>query len=684
MISKRVLHLCQAHETVSSVLAKDPSQAPGDVIKRLYGQEDARRHADASDTDDPEASANPLELALKCGRWGPTEPSTLFLQAFADALSCLDSDPMAGVVSPPLMGSHGSVPLTIVAPLQDIVRHCSNLIVRAEREVFLITCSWSPSAAQRLIKNALIELSKRAERRGQRVTVKVMYDKPSLGNIFNSHQRIKSRTFASHSIQLPAPEEVPFLDLEVTSLHRLVLGTLHAKFCIVDRRIAAIMSNNIEDNDNMEMMTHLEGPVVDSIYDTALITWNNPLLAQSPPHEASVAEDGSSIPNQDPERPEIPDRQQERYDGQIMSQVGTCPDLPEHTAEDPHYDDDIAGEIARIQSCYSNKPDETRLQATNRQLNMAVEHPIQPTGSDIQDEEEMTPYVETLTLEPVPIALVCRPPYGPIDSKSLHVPQNEAWLSLLRNARKDIFIQTPDLNAAPLMKALADALKPIMMSLVPRQGSCVLRANVLKLCTIQFTRSYFSKSVSMTRNYSSKVGTAGDASPKAQPAWLQNNGVAGPPHPLQNRPLKRLPTGTLLRNIILGKLFTVPLLMNTGVAAINLMAETKNPILDPDRNPILRRIMRFAIYDHFCSGITQQETIGGIAKIKAMGLTGVILNHAKEVTVDKDPMRGKGEVNAAVASKEDEDNVADWLDRNLKTIEMLGKDDFVGLKQVQP
>ncbi|KAM6511439.1 hypothetical protein FALCPG4_016442 [Fusarium falciforme] len=459
MISKRVFDLCQVHETVSSALAKDPSQAPGDIVKRLYGQEDAGQRTDASDTNDPVASVNPLELALKCGRWGPTEPSTLFLQAFADALSCLDSDPMAGVVSPPLMGSHGIVPLTIVAPLQDIVRHCSNLIVRAEKEVFFITCSWSPSVAQRLTKNALIELSKRAERRGQRVMVKIMYDKPSFGNIFSPHQRVKPKTFTSHSIQLPSPEEVPFLDMEVISLHRLVLGTLHAKFCIVDRKIAAIMSNNVEDNDNMEMMTHLEGPVVESIYDTALITWNNPLVAKPPSPNSPVAEGGLSASTQDLRRLEILDHEQRHNGSQIVSEDGTCPELPEHTPESPHYDYDIAGEITRMQSCYSNKSDETRLQAANRQLNLAVKNPIQPTGPDIQDGDEMTPYIKTFTTKPVPIALVCRPPYGPINSKSLHVPQNEAWLSLIRNARREIFIQTPDLNAGPMMTALADALK---------------------------------------------------------------------------------------------------------------------------------------------------------------------------------------------------------------------------------
>ncbi|RSL43271.1 hypothetical protein CEP54_015145 [Fusarium duplospermum] len=276
--------------------------------------------------------------------------------------------------------------------------------------------------------------------RGQRVMVKIMYDKPSLGNIFNSHQWVKPKTFSSSSIQLPAPEEVPFLDVEVMSLHRLVLGTLHAKFCIVDRKMAAIMSNNVEDNDNMEMMTHLEGPVLPS-YEDPMDKGSSPI---SKPGLQGV---------------DIVDHGHGRHENQVVSQGSAYPELPEHTPEDPHYDDDITGEIARMQSCYSNKPDETRLQATNRQLNLAVQHPIQPTGPDIEDGEEMTPYIETSTTDPVPIALVCRPPYGPINSKSLHVPQNEAWLSLIRNAEREIFIQTPDLNAPPLMIALADALK---------------------------------------------------------------------------------------------------------------------------------------------------------------------------------------------------------------------------------
>jgi hypothetical protein len=46
---------------------------------------------------------------------------------------------------------------------------------------------------------------------------------------------------------------------------------------IVDRKMALLNSNNIQDRPNMEMMIHLEGPIVDSLYDTALISWFRPM-----------------------------------------------------------------------------------------------------------------------------------------------------------------------------------------------------------------------------------------------------------------------------------------------------------------------------------------------------------------------------------------------------------------------
>jgi hypothetical protein len=75
------------------------------------------------------------------------------------------------------MGSTGVVPLTIVAPLPDLCRHLANCIARAEHEVFLGTNFWIYSNASTLVTNAIRELSKRAGERGQKVVMKMVYDR---------------------------------------------------------------------------------------------------------------------------------------------------------------------------------------------------------------------------------------------------------------------------------------------------------------------------------------------------------------------------------------------------------------------------------------------------------------------------------------------------------------------------
>lgn len=51
------------------------------------------------------------------------------------------------------------------------------------------------------------------------------------------------------------------------------MGTFHAKFMVIDRRIACVSSNNIQDRVNLELNIHLEGPIVESFYDMALLSW---------------------------------------------------------------------------------------------------------------------------------------------------------------------------------------------------------------------------------------------------------------------------------------------------------------------------------------------------------------------------------------------------------------------------
>jgi len=167
------------------------------------------------------------------------------------------------------------------------MRHYAELIVRAEAEIILATNYWENSASSSVMADALRKLSKRVQaRNGAKVVMKLMYDR---GNL---RQAVKNRIIVKpvywSRIGLPTEDEIPGVALEIINYHRPLVGTFHAKYLIVDRRVACLNSNNVQDRPNVEMMVQLEGPVVDSIYDMALISWSNamkpplPFLAKVP------------------------------------------------------------------------------------------------------------------------------------------------------------------------------------------------------------------------------------------------------------------------------------------------------------------------------------------------------------------------------------------------------------------
>jgi len=129
-ISDKVYNLCRSTSTVSSELAKDPTLSPGKAASRLYdGDEKISVLEKKPPTERVSATPEDLERAYQCGKFGATRPSELFLRIFHDAVCTLEHDPLMGVASPPLMGSCGVLPLTIIGPLPDVCRH----IVRRDR-----------------------------------------------------------------------------------------------------------------------------------------------------------------------------------------------------------------------------------------------------------------------------------------------------------------------------------------------------------------------------------------------------------------------------------------------------------------------------------------------------------------------------------------------------------------------
>ncbi|KAG9238503.1 hypothetical protein BJ875DRAFT_40619 [Amylocarpus encephaloides] len=623
MVSEKVYQLCRTSESVSAVLARDPTIAPSDAWKALFAQHD-KECAGASVTKAHHDAATPEDLkrAYNCGKWGPKEPSELFLRLYHDALCTIDKSVSGCMVSPSLMGSCGTVPLTVISVVPDIMRHMSNLIVRAEKEVVLATNYWQNSIASKYITNAMKELSNRASARGERIVFKLEYDRGSAKQVLDNHMEVTEEEYLGKAISLPTKNEIPNLDLQVINYHRPLVGTFHSKYMVVDRKYAVLQSNNIQDNDNMEMMIHLEGPIVDSLYDMALISWSKKLEPPLPSHnspavhgdlssfggtkeydptsvrdgvikESSDARHSSKIQDQqfdkhgsdtidpasrtklngiinsglpniltgpstsdsvtrpangerkmgesrdktnrlpneqnlhfgfekdglrktellrenaraaittgdvehivhqetrdgtsnktfnsidktnssnsngsaDPNRggSKGPDIQSRRYFGsgeQIIPQFqiehpssGENP-LPEHTTEDPHYDKDIAGEISRVQTAVSPNPTETRVQSVTRHLNHTKNVGFTGNASECEPHHEMAPYIPHPVQEHFPIAMVCREPYGTPNHQSVYNPQNEVWLSALRNAKNNVFIQSPTLNAEPLVPAIIEA-----------------------------------------------------------------------------------------------------------------------------------------------------------------------------------------------------------------------------------
>ncbi|KAJ4366777.1 hypothetical protein N0V83_007302 [Neocucurbitaria cava] len=461
-ISDKIFQFCTDPNSVSALYARDPTQSPEDYAKKLYGGQ----HYAITEKKPPHErralTKEDMDRARQCGNWGKTEPSELFLHCFHDALCSLEHDHLAGVISPSLMGSHGIIPLTILAPLPDIARHMANLIARAEKEVFLATNFWVSSNASRLITDSLLELSKRAGERGQRVVVKVMYDRGNIKQVVDNHQIMSVSQYTSDAVKLPSPDQIPHIDMEVQNFHRPMLGTFHSKYMVVDRRIAIVQSNNIQDNDNLEMMTHLEGAIVDSFYDVALLSWERapkpPLPCHNDPAMAATTNTFS--------HPSFLGLFDEN--GKLKVPSAGNPDSlmgqgHEHqamnTAGDPHYDTDIGAEIRRLQSALSPQNGETQMSKVSKHLNLATKLDLQGTAPDCPPDEEMTPMIPHKVHEPFPIAMVNRRPWGAINHACVNVPQNEAWLSALRNAKSSVFIQTPDLNAEPLIPAIKEAVR---------------------------------------------------------------------------------------------------------------------------------------------------------------------------------------------------------------------------------
>lgn len=85
MIPPRVYEICRNGISVSSELAKNPTEAPSIICERIFPVNGKAKpatngagHIDTKSNSAGEKSE--LEAASNCGNWGSSKPSQLFLQ----------------------------------------------------------------------------------------------------------------------------------------------------------------------------------------------------------------------------------------------------------------------------------------------------------------------------------------------------------------------------------------------------------------------------------------------------------------------------------------------------------------------------------------------------------------------------------------------------------------------------
>ncbi|KAN0064946.1 hypothetical protein ACQY0O_002004 [Thecaphora frezii] len=161
-----------------------------------------------------------------------------------------------------------------------------SLKTEVEKQKALLDEAGAPGSAERLDndrpESSSEEVDVEAPKPEEKVVVKLMWDRgpQTLADLFRLRKPVPPGMWKSNG--LPEESEIPNLTMEILNYHRPLMGTFHAKLLIVDRQVALINSNNIQDRPNLEACVRLEGDIVNSIYDHALISWGNRLMPPLP------------------------------------------------------------------------------------------------------------------------------------------------------------------------------------------------------------------------------------------------------------------------------------------------------------------------------------------------------------------------------------------------------------------
>ncbi|KAI1652790.1 FAD-linked oxidoreductase [Daldinia decipiens] len=146
-------------------------------------------------------------------------------------------------------------------------------------------------------------------------------------------------------------------------------------------------------------------------------------------------------------------------------------------------------------------------------------------------------------------------------------------------------------------------------------------------------------------------------------------------------PLSVLPLSTVLRNLATTSISSSPILLPPSLAIMNILAHSNQPVLNPDKNPLLRWFLKKTFYAQFCAGENAAEVHHTIDGLKKIGFTGVILGYAREIVLtDVQTQKLSACEEGPVAEECVRNEIGPWAAGTLETVTLAQPGDFVALK----
>ncbi|KAJ8065872.1 hypothetical protein OCU04_004974 [Sclerotinia nivalis] len=157
-----------------------------------------------------------------------------------------------------------------------------------------------------------------------------------------------------------------------------------------------------------------------------------------------------------------------------------------------------------------------------------------------------------------------------------------------------------------------------------------------------------------------------------QPIHTDSKSASEPASMPKISPLSILPLSNVIRSLAINTISSSPLLLGPSLKIMTILAHSQNPILSPDRNPILRFFLKNTFYKQFCAGENHAEVQSTVRGIKDLGFKGVFLCYAREV--EKSP-GANIDVEKCVKNE-----VLPWAEGTLATVRLAEPGDFVSIK----